>query len=543
MYESVSSVVKHGLDVSSVIQQHVGLRQGCILSPCLFSLFIADFPKHLESYVEHAGSHSAKCVGVSLRTVYDRDRQPIHETRVRVLLYADDGVLVASSVEDLQRMLNALKTYCAKWRMFVNTAKTKVIVFNHTTRKSVWETSMPSLFYNGVKLEVVEEFKYLGIMFHANTRYKAAVEHRLLQGKRLVAAWMRRCNIWCFKPDVVVSQFKTFVLPALEYGVGLWGAGTYKSHTWEQVEVFWRYIARCILGVSTRAPNSGVYGDLGWFPFYTRASWQAIAFFTRATEMPSNSLVREAMYAQRTLLAQGKDCWLSTLKDTLCTTSYGSICWNTWWLDSDFMCACSRISIDDRGKQCVIRWEDDCYDECKNLYIHDHWHKDVIREHAKHGEGGNKLRTYKLFKQSWGFEPYLVHIDNRDKRVLMSKFRIGICPLRIETGRYENDGHRKCISPHERICLVCRHPREIEDEFHFLLQCPTYSRLRCRLLQVVKDILNLSDADIARLLPDSDQLFASVMGSQQKEVICAVSDYLWDAFRMREQVMLDREAN
>ena len=55
--------------------------------------------------------------------------------------------------------------------------------------------------------------------------------------------------------------------------------------------------------------------------------------------------------------------------------------------------------------------------------------------------------------------------------------------------------------------------------------------------------LNLSDADIARLLPDSDQLFASVMGSQQKEVICAVSDYLWDAFRMREQVMLDREAN
>ena len=62
------------------------------------------------------------------------------------------------------------------------------------------------------------------------------------------------------------------------------------------------------------------------------------------------------------------------------------------------------------------------------------------------------------------------------------------------------------------------------------------SRLRCRLLQVVKDILNLSDADIARLLPDSDQLFASVMGSQQKEVIDVVSDYLWDAFRMREQL-------
>ena len=44
MYESVKSIVRLGSEVSDVIQQHVGLRQGCVLSPCLFSLFIADFP-------------------------------------------------------------------------------------------------------------------------------------------------------------------------------------------------------------------------------------------------------------------------------------------------------------------------------------------------------------------------------------------------------------------------------------------------------------------------------------------------------------------
>ncbi len=54
----------------------------------------------------------------------------------------------------------------------------------------------------------------------------------------------------------------------------------YESIAWKQVEVFWRYIARCILGVSTRTPNSGVYGELGWLPFYTRAAWQARLFFS-----------------------------------------------------------------------------------------------------------------------------------------------------------------------------------------------------------------------------------------------------------------------
>ena len=37
-------------------------------------------------------------------------------------------VLVADSEEDLQEMLGALRGYCAKWRLFVNVAKTKGMV-------------------------------------------------------------------------------------------------------------------------------------------------------------------------------------------------------------------------------------------------------------------------------------------------------------------------------------------------------------------------------------------------------------------------------
>ena len=72
-----------------------------------------------------------------------------------VVIHADDGALVASSAEDLQYMLDVLKSYCAKWRMFVNTAKTKVIKFE----SSSVQVGDIKFVYNGAVLEEVTSFK------------------------------------------------------------------------------------------------------------------------------------------------------------------------------------------------------------------------------------------------------------------------------------------------------------------------------------------------------------------------------------------------
>ena len=57
----------------------------------------------------------------------------------------------------------------------------------------------------------------------------------------------------------------------------------------------------------------------------------------------------------------------------------------------------------------------------------------------------------------------------------MSKFRCGVAPIRIETGRYER------LSVDERICPLCRNG--IEDEKHVLIHCPAYNCIRTELFE------------------------------------------------------------
>ncbi len=80
----------------------------------------------------------------------------------------------------------------------------------------------------------------------------------------------------------------------------------------------------------------------------------------------------------------------------------------------------------------------------------------------------NKLRTYALFKTQMGCEKYLHEIKNTKIRQSLTKFRLSNHCLNIEKGR-----HTVPKTPKEdRFCPFC--PNKVEDEVHFLLDCPTY---------------------------------------------------------------------
>ena len=68
-----------------------------------------------------------------------------------------------------------------------------------------------------------------------------------------------------------------------------------------------------------------------------------------------------------------------------------------------------------------------------------YWFNIVNFEHSRNGTGGNKLRTYKLFKKLFLFETekYCTMVLPRCHRSALSRFRCGVARIRLETGRYE----------------------------------------------------------------------------------------------------------
>ena len=86
----------------------------------------------------------------------------------------------------------------------------------------------------------------------------------------------------------------------------------------------------------------------------------------------------------------------------------------------------------------------------------------------------------------------------------MTRFRLCSHSLEVERGRYEE------LDRQERLCHFCKaHGKdEVEDEVHFLISCPLYSKLRERFLP--QNILNntiLSKEDkVTKILSDKKNI-------------------------------------
>ena len=106
------------------------------------------------------------------------------------------------------------------------------------------------------------------------------------------------------------------------------------------------------------------------------------------------------------------------------------------------------------------------------------WNNTINSVNGTSNSGGNKLRTYKLFKQSYGTEHYCNLILPRNHRSAFSRFRCGVAPIRLETGRYER------LPEAERVCPFCS--SEIENEIHVMLNCPLYDDIRYNLFEKAK---------------------------------------------------------
>lgn len=91
----------------------------------------------------------------------------------------------------------------------------------------------------------------------------------------------------------------------------------------------------------------------------------------------------------------------------------------------------------------------------------------------------SKMKTYSILKDNFSPEGYLTSVQNISDRTTLKRLRLSNHYLMIEKGRHQN-----IIRVTDRTCPFC--PNKVENEFHFLLECPTYKNLREDLLKNIK---------------------------------------------------------
>lgn len=82
----------------------------------------------------------------------------VDEMKLFLILFADDQVLFTTSPTSLQSMLNDIETYCTLWGLKINVSKTKVLIFEKSSRHS-------NFYLYNETLEIVASLKYFGCIF------------------------------------------------------------------------------------------------------------------------------------------------------------------------------------------------------------------------------------------------------------------------------------------------------------------------------------------------------------------------------------------
>ena len=372
----------------------MGVKQGCVLSPLLFNLFINKLP----------GVYDSLCDPVYIK------KDPIS-----CLMFADDCVVLSQSMAGLQRAINKTANHFESLGLSVNVSKTKVIIFNS---RGLSPRHMPQYVFNinGSPLVNCESYVYLGLIFKPSGAVTAAVKELHAKASR---AWFSISNIVYQNKRMPVSRalklFDSLVSPISLYGCEFWTPLNLPAscfidqdsflRSWETFlpELHNQRVCRMVLSVHKKASRLAILGELSRYPVLLKAISQCLKYeWSLLNHTPANSIVALAFNEIQELADSGIDCWLSKVNKMKSLLGIGNI-------PSHF----SPLVAGKKIKKLL------------QSKFESFWLKEINKTKlGQDGEDHNKLRFYKQLKGCFKREPYIDLVNNRNQRACLTRLRV-----------------------------------------------------------------------------------------------------------------------
>lgn len=423
MYCNIKSRVMVEQQHSDSFICHMGVRQGENLSPLLFAFYVNDIETKL---LEH------NCNYLNFNDDFLNDY-----LKLFVLMYADDTVVLCDSEQGMKQALVALNTYCSDWKLKINCSKTKIVVFS----RGKIQADKYNFTFDRDSIEVVSHYKYLGITFNYNGRFRKGELELKEQAQRAMYSIIGTCRKFDLPVDIQIEMFNSMVLPVMTYASEIWGHYIIRDMEILQMKYF-----KQVLCVHKKTSTDIVYGELGVYPVEIHIKCRVICFWVRIL-LGSKSKLSYLMYKCLFLLdAAGiySSPWITFVKN-ICNDCGMSGVWITQYVDNPVW-----------FKKAVER-------RLKDQWITT-WHSNLVNKSI--------CSSYNIYKEVYDMEEYLVKLS-KGNRIMVSKLRTGNNKFPIITGRYQE------INREDRICSKCN-ANVVGDEYHVLFTCQNADIVRLR---------------------------------------------------------------
>ena len=462
MCKQLKSCVKVNNSLTKFFKCSVGTRQGCVSSPIIFSLFINDLVVYLKSKTDH---------GIFVSNDIDD---------LIALMFADDVSCFSDTVIRLQRLIDLIAEFCKSVGMKLNLSKTKIMVFRNggiVKQAEKW-------YFEGVEIEIVSIYKYLGLYFTPKLVWTKTKELLAKQAQKAAASiFMFQRKFGFFYPSDAFKLFDSMVKPIACYGAEIWGC-KYS----EKIEKIQSKFCKQYIGLKQNTNDAFAVGECGRLPLAVTYMTQAIKYWLKLLQMPPNRYPRQCYLMLKSLTDAGKITWATHIKSLLFEFGFGYA-----WIAHEIGNNRHFLNLFKRRIKdiSIQNWRRNINDSPKGIH-------------------------YKCFKSNLDVEKYMFIDLNFLCRKTLANFRCSSHNLLIEKGRHQN------IEREYRFCSFCleRNIYSVEDEFHFFMVCPMYTDLRDKYFKLdwkfnislhkFYSILKLSDTssifDISKLLVSAFEL-------------------------------------
>ena len=373
IYENDNCCVKVGDKITSAFVATQGVKQGCILSPLLFNIFLSDLPKIF---------HGTECRPAML-----------NNERLSCLLWADDLVLLSESNEGIQEMISKLGKYSSMNNLEINVEKTKAMIFNKSGRLNMMTYKLDNQF-----IRTTNSYKYLGFIITPSGEILSGLKDLKVRALRAFykLKWKMR-HLFKQHLSMTLFLFEVLIKPILLYASDFWGCLKMpKNNPIENVHI---RFCKDILGVQKQTTNVGVLLELGEVSITIFAKKNCIKNYIRINvSKRANNILTASVQIPTVTLSP----WFSAVKN--CSNSIGI----------------GTPLNKSAHQRAFIRMKD---------IFHQESFTDIHRSDSK-------LRTYGEIKTEIGIEKYLLNPLRLDERSAITKLRLSNHDLMIEKGRH-----------------------------------------------------------------------------------------------------------